>query len=131
MYKWMSGECRDLWTEAWVLPPPPSRLTGTSSHFQCGSSTGSCSTSFLAPEQTLLDTFSSAYIIWRLVMYEDGGLDAADPVSHCSGVRAAYAPGASWVIWGYLKNLGSFMCGLTYKSIKKQTSRSDKSDHGC
>lgn len=104
MYKWMSGECRNLWTEAWALGPP-SRLTGTSSHFQCGSSP----TSFLAPEQTLLDTFSSAYIIWRLVMYEDGGLDAADPVSHCSGVRAAYAPGASWVIWGYLKNLCSFM----------------------
>lgn len=108
MYKWMSGECRDLWTEAWILPPP-SRLTGTSSHFQYGSSTGSCPTSFLAPEQTLLDTFSSAYIIWRLVMYEDGSLYAADPVSHCSGVRAAYAPGASWVIWEYLKNLCSFM----------------------
>lgn len=82
------------------------------------------------PHFSLLDTFSSAYVIWRLVMYEDGGLDAADPVSHCSGVRAAYAPGASWVIWGYLKNLGSFMPGFMYKSIKKQTSRSDKSEHG-
>lgn len=69
-------------------PGPSSRLTETSSSFQSGSTVQMVPTlACFPPEQTLVDTLASAYLIWRLVMHEDGGLDAADRVSHCSGVR--------------------------------------------
>lgn len=48
-------------------------------------------------------TFTQASISCCLLMYEQDGLDAADRVTLCSGVRAGcavYFPRASWVIWG-------------------------------